>query len=150
MSPCSLSSRHAYCWQCSERERSFPFTIHQTNCCCGAQVSLEQAQAHGPSHMLPATYANPLGRASISRPTAAQFERASVVRTGLRDALFLCEEFLCGAVLSALRSSRLLGVGIVLSSAVPMAQVRIAAVSTLLRGRPLMHVGVSHTGVLHV
>ena len=52
------------------------------NGCCGAQVSLEQAQAHGPSHMLPATYANPLGRASISRPTAAQFERASVVRAG--------------------------------------------------------------------
>ncbi|KAK9838144.1 hypothetical protein WJX81_003766 [Elliptochloris bilobata] len=43
------------------------------------EITLEQAQAQGPSHMLPATYANPLGRASISRPTPAQFERASVV-----------------------------------------------------------------------
>ena len=44
-----------------------------------SQVTLEEAQAHGPSHMLPATYANPLGRASITRPTPAMFERASVV-----------------------------------------------------------------------
>lgn len=48
-------------------------------CSVRAQVTLEEAQAHGPSHMLPATYANPLGRASITRPTPAMFERASVV-----------------------------------------------------------------------
>ena len=48
-------------------------------CYARAQVTLEEAQAHGPSHMLPATYANPLGRASITRPTPAMFERASVV-----------------------------------------------------------------------
>ena len=63
-------------------------------CPARAQVTLEEAQAHGPSHMLPATYANPLGRASITRPTPAMFERASVV--GLRDSAAHTLLPLCG------------------------------------------------------
>lgn len=34
----------------------------------------------GPSHMLGSTYENPLGRASMARPTPVQLQRASVVR----------------------------------------------------------------------
>ena len=47
----------------------------------GAGASEEEAMAAvSPSHVAARTYSNPLGRASVQRPTPVQLERASVVR----------------------------------------------------------------------
>lgn len=42
-------------------------------------------QAVSPSHVTTRTYENPLGRASMQRPTPVQLERASVVRLPRRS-----------------------------------------------------------------
>ena len=48
-------------------------------------MSEEEAMtAMSPSHVTARTYDNPLGRASLQRPTPFQLERASVVRSSLQ------------------------------------------------------------------